>query len=125
MAAVKRTLFKFRLGDDAETETDTPTTDDSASIPLDEETEARSGLPYAWLGLGAVSLGGLAASGYKLVQYRKSAKEAAAARNEEPWRVEAEESRLPDDAGTASLVGLVFVGGLAAVGKRLERDDWE
>ncbi|SDM20959.1 hypothetical protein SAMN04487949_1284 [Halogranum gelatinilyticum] len=123
MAAVKRTLFKFRLGDDAEPETDTPTTDDSAPLSFEEETEARQGPPYAWLGLGAVSLAGLAASGYKLVQYWKSAKETA--RTEEPWRVDAAESRVPDDAGTASLVGLLFVGGLAAVGKRLERDSWE
>lgn len=120
MAAVKRTLFTIRLGDDSED--DHPEGDEPTSISVDEESgDDGVGRPYAWVGLGVASLGGLAAAAYKLVQYRKAASEVEP---DEPWRVEEESTRLPDDAGTASLVGLVFVAGLTALGKRLERDPW-
>ncbi|SEO97280.1 hypothetical protein SAMN04487948_10984 [Halogranum amylolyticum] len=137
MAAVKRTLFRFRRGSDDEKEyesdaaatvvVDAPT--DVAERSFDEgggtdeadETDDGPGRPTAWIGLAVASLGGFAAAVYKILQHRKAAKEAA---KEEPWRVEEESSRLPDDAGTASLVGFVFLAVVNAVGKRFERDPW-
>lgn len=120
MAAVKRTLFRFRLGDEDDGDEGD---DEPVSIAVDEDGESEgTTLPVLWIGLAVASIAGLAASGYKLLQHWRSGREA---QTEEPWRVEADTSRLPDDSGTASLVGLGFVAGVSALGRRLERDDEE
>ena len=140
MAAVKRTLSRFRRGSDDEEKRDdespriSPEDFDRVSAidgveeregidPDETDADDGPGRPTVWIGLAVASLGGLGAAVNKNVQHRKAVKEA---KKEEPWRVEEEEtSPHPDDTGTASLVGFVFVAIVNALGKRFERDSWE
>ena len=149
MAAIKRTLSRFRRGSDDEEpeivvdgpsdaeevderesverfdEAETTTELGDRTVDVDETDEDGPGRPTVWIGLAVASLGGLGAAVYKLFQHRKAAKAAKAAAKEEPWRVEDEPTETPDGTGTASLVGFVFVTVASALGKRFERDSWE
>ncbi|SFL10047.1 hypothetical protein SAMN04487950_2448 [Halogranum rubrum] len=140
MAAIKRRFSRLRGGsDDDESEpldgaTDTELSQfeevtaeefESGEAFDESEPDDSPGRPYVWLGLAVGSLAGLGASVYKLYQHRKAAKAAEEAARDEPWRVEEKASRIPDDAGTASLVGLVFLAVLNTLGERFERDHWE
>lgn len=138
MPAVKRTLFRFRSKDavsagDAHVTKDggaehrtgveipeiSLTVDSPDASERDEEGNDGPSLPKLWVGLAAASLGGLAAAAYKLLRYRKAVKEA---KKDEPWRHDEEERWSPIETGTASLVGLLFIIVVNAVGKRFERD---
>lgn len=154
MAAIKRTLSRFRRGsDDEEPEIvvdgpgDIEAVDERESVERFDEAETTTelgdqtvdvdetdvgetdedgpGRPTVWIGLAVASLGGLGAAVYKLFKHRKAAKAAKAAAKEEPWRVEDEPTETPDGTGTASLVGFVFVTVASALGKRFDRDSWE
>lgn len=131
MVEVKRMLFRFRSKGTDVVEDQRAAFERSVEIPelsltfdsQDEEDpdteDTGPRLPKLWVGVAVASLCALGVAGYKLLAYRRAAKEA---KRDEPWRQEDDEQWSHIETGTASLVGLLFIIVVSAVGKRFERD---